>query len=137
MNKNSGFNIIELVVVVVIIGILSALAIPQYTKTVERSRQSEALTNLAAIRGAQTRYYLENGNYTNSFDNLDIDNTTNGTYFTYTVVDESANTVVARALRNSEKNPCGTTNYTINMYENGTTSKTGAGCASCSAVSCP
>ena len=47
MRKNSGFNIIELVVVVVIIGILSALAIPQYTKTVERSRQSEALTNLA------------------------------------------------------------------------------------------
>ena len=78
MRIRSGFTIVELVVVVVIIGILAALALPQYIKTVERARQSEAMANLAAIKGAQVRYYLENANYTTNFDNLDIDNTSTG-----------------------------------------------------------
>ncbi len=133
MKKNSGFTIVELVVVVVIIGILAAMALPQYIKTVERSRQAEALTNLAAIRGAQMRYYLENSNYADDFTVLDIDNTTNGTYFTYDVV--NATDILANATRTSTKNPCGTTYYTISMYVNGTTRK--SGCGTCSAVSCP
>ena len=125
MNKNSGFTIIELVVVLVIIGILSALALPQYIKTVERSRQSEALTNLGAIRGAQMRYYLENANYTDSFNNLDIDDTSIGTYFNYTPLNPLAATgVVARATRTGTKNPCAAAKkgYTINITNNGTTS---------------
>jgi len=123
MNKNSGFTIVELVVVLVIIGILAALALPQYTKTVERSRQSEALTSLGAIRGAQMRYYLENANYANSFNNLDIDNTTFGTYFNYTVVNNiTIAGVIAAAQRNSNKNP-GYGSYNITMAVNGTTNK--------------
>ena len=121
MRKNSGFNIIELVVVVVIIGILSALAIPQYTKTVERSRQSEALTNLAAIRGAQTRYYLENSGYASNFTVLDIDNTTIGTYFNYTVVNNITTTgVIASAQRNDNKRPGSYGAYNITVYYNNT-----------------
>lgn len=125
MHKNSGFNIIELVVVVVIIGILSALAIPQYTKTVERSRQSEALTNLAAIRGAQMRHYLEYANYTNSFDGLDIDNITVGTYFNCTPENNVTSPgVIGRATRNGDKMPgiC-SAEYNITLYYNGTISK--------------
>ena len=131
MNKNSGFNIIELVVVVVIIGILSALAIPQYNKTVERSRQTEALTNLAAIRGAQLRHYLEYSNYSDSFDDLDIDNNTNGTFFDYDPVASIDHSVLARAYRNTEKYPYGATRYNIEAYENGTMNKT-----NCPAVGC-
>ena len=134
MNKNSGFTIVELVVVVVIIGILASLALPQYIKTVERSRQSEALTNLAAIRGAQTRYYLENAIYAGNFTVLDIDNLTIGTYFSYEVVNGAGN-IIANATRNSSKNPCGTTYYAMHMYVNGTTYK--SGCSTCSAVTCP
>src|SRR3989338_7695592 len=134
MNKNSGFNMIELVGVVMITGILSALAIPQYINIVERSRQTEALTNLATIRGAQTRYYLENAIYASNFTVLDIDNATTSTYFNYTVV-ANVTGILSNATRTSEKNPCGTTYYTISMYGNGTTSK--SGCGACSAVSCP
>jgi len=125
VNKNSGFTIVELVVVLVIIGILSGLAIPQYIKTVERSRQSEALTNLAAIRGAQMRYYLENANYTNNFGSLDIDNRSIGTYFNYTPLNPGASSgIVARATRTGTKNPCATAkkSYTINITDNGTIS---------------
>ena len=125
MNKNSGFTIVELVVVLVIIGILAALALPQYTKTVERSRQSEALTSLGAIRGAQMRYYLEKADYTTNFDNLDIDNRSFGTYFNYTLLDPTTATGdVARATRTGTRNPCATAKkeYTINISDNGTTS---------------
>jgi len=63
MENSKGFTLIELLVVVLIIGILAAIALPQYTKTVEKSRAAEALLNLKAITDAAQRYYLLNGSY--------------------------------------------------------------------------
>ena len=51
MNQK-GFTLIELLVVVLIIGILSSVALPQYTKTVEKSRMSEARSMLKSLREA-------------------------------------------------------------------------------------
>ena len=59
MNKK-GFTLIELLVVVLIIGILSSVALPQYQKTVLKSRAAEAWTNLSAISKAINVYCLEN-----------------------------------------------------------------------------
>src|SRR5512134_2115003 len=58
-----GFTLIELMIVVAIIGILAAIAIPNFLKFQAKSKQSEAKTNLKAAFTAQTSYFGENNTY--------------------------------------------------------------------------
>ena len=56
-----GFTLIELLVVVLIIGVLSSVALPQYTKAVERARAAEAVMDMGVLTQAVDRWVLENG----------------------------------------------------------------------------
>jgi type IV pilus assembly protein PilE len=67
-----GFTLIELLVVVLIIGILAAIALPQYQKAVAKSRYQQLMITGNAIRDAEERYYLANSEYTDNLENLDI-----------------------------------------------------------------
>lgn len=68
-----GFTLIELLVVVLIIGILAAAAVPQYQKTVRKTRMmAELIPAMRSLKAAEERYYLANSSYTNDFESLDI-----------------------------------------------------------------
>ena len=67
-----GFTLIELLVVVLIIGILAAVALPQYKLTVEKSRATEALTALKAIAYTAEMYYLAHGKQPDTLEELDV-----------------------------------------------------------------
>jgi len=61
--RRGGFTLIELMIVVAIIGILAAIAIPNFLRFQLKAKSSEGKTNLAAIRTAEESYFAEYGGY--------------------------------------------------------------------------
>jgi prepilin-type N-terminal cleavage/methylation domain-containing protein len=71
-HARAGFTLIELLVVVLIIGILAAVAVPQYFKVVEKGRFSEAMSVFSTLKGGQERYLLKNNSYAANVSLLDV-----------------------------------------------------------------
>ena len=60
-NKNKGFTLVEIMIVVVIIGLLASMAIPAFQKVRSNSQDKAVLNNARQLSAASDQYYLENG----------------------------------------------------------------------------
>ncbi|WP_428075342.1 type IV pilin protein [Candidatus Avelusimicrobium luingense] len=73
MENNRAFTLIELLVVVLIIGILAAVALPQYNKAVLKSRVAQVLSYMKTVKNAEEVYYLANGTYTADMEEIAVE----------------------------------------------------------------
>lgn len=122
-----GFTLIEMMIVVAIISILAAIAIPNYNNYVRRSKLTEAASTLSDLRVRMEQYYQDNRNYGST-------GTTCGTtmptapavkYFTYTCVTSSsaqAYTITA-ASADVSLGANGAYTYTLDQSNTKTTTK--------------
>ncbi|MCM8811821.1 MAG: prepilin-type N-terminal cleavage/methylation domain-containing protein [Candidatus Omnitrophica bacterium] len=69
---NFGFTLLELLLVVLVAGILAAVAIPQFTNTTDRSRETQARSVIDIILAAEAAYYREHGVFTATLSELPV-----------------------------------------------------------------
>ena len=121
--KESGFTLLEIIIVIIIVGVLASLALPKFFKTVEYSRATEAFASLNAVRQSMERCYLQRTSYVgcDTFNNLDLENPANSpnNHFTYAWTGGvGATTFSIRAVRNTRDG--GNTADYIQLVNDGT-----------------
>jgi type IV pilus assembly protein PilE len=121
-----GFTLIELIIVIIILGILAAIALSQYTKVVEKSRGVEARTILGDLRAAEVSYYYENGAYTATLGDLYIGASAScdSTHFFSYACTTAGLCTATRCTGTAGKTPGGVTAWTKSLAIDGTWSGT-------------
>ncbi len=95
--KQSGITLIELMVVVVIIGILTSIAVPSYRNYMLRSNRVDAKAALLQMAAAQEKHYLQNNTYTADLGVLQMPGVSKFGHFTLAVTQADAVSFVAQA----------------------------------------
>jgi type IV pilus assembly protein PilA len=95
-----GFTLIELLVSIVIIGVLSAIALPSYLNQAAKTRGSEAKSNLGTINRSQQAYRLERGTFAPSLADLDAKIT--GKFYIFSVDNGSDSSIATAKAQNNQ-----------------------------------
>lgn len=111
--RNRGFSLIELMIVIVVMGILAAVAFPNYTEYVRRGYRTEAQSHMMDIAGRQGQYLIDARAYAGSLSELSVSTPTNvAKHYTITLEANAgpplAFTVTAAPKGDQTKDKCGT-----------------------------
>ena len=121
-----GFTVIELVIVIVMLGIVAALALPKVFGPNERIISSEGMQSLMALLGAQKRYFTENNAYAAAVAGLDVSIPASSYFNAPTVANNAA--AVASVARTGGR-------YTLSIADTGNITCT-AGTLTCASINC-
>lgn len=124
--RKIGFTLTEILIVVIIIGVLSTLALPMLVKTLEKAKVGEALSNLNLIRTGQKVYFLEYNTFSPDIESLNIEdpNDSASRYFEYTMQSANSSDFVARAQR-LDTAPSPYSTYYYEISKDGTVTSNG------------
>ena len=127
MKKSKGFTLIELMIVVAIIGILAAIAIPNFLNYQCKARQSEAKTNLGAIANLQEVYWAEKTQYAPDRTTLGHE-IKGGTKYTYSVALDGSNPAFTATAESKDELRPGSGNDIWMINQNKALGNTANGC---------
>jgi prepilin-type N-terminal cleavage/methylation domain-containing protein len=113
MNRK-GFTLVEVLIVVIIIGILASIGIPQFAASIEKAKGGEARAGLGHIQTGEKVYFAENEYYTSTPADLDI--TLTQKYWVFTITTPSSTTYTATATRSGGTH----SGQTLTMDQSGT-----------------
>jgi len=117
MNKTQqGFTLIELMITVAIVGIIAAIAVPNYSEYIKRASRAEAASALLDAANKQEQYFVDNRAYSTSFSDLGIQSKTETGHFelTINVVNSNEFTITAKPIAGAVKGDADCTSLTIN-----------------------
>jgi len=114
-SPEKGFTLLEIIIVIVVVGILAALGMITYSRSIEKGRAAETKTILGQLRQSQRSYYLQNGNYAASLDSLEVVLPTVCDSQHFFVYSTAGNTGMALRCTTGGKYPDSATLYTINI----------------------
>ena len=113
-HQQTGFTLIELMIVVAVIGILAAIAIPNYSEYIKRGKAAEATSNLATLRVKMEQYFQDNRTYIGGA----CSPTSGAQYFTYTC--SAAPTATAYTLKATGITAKGMANFEFTLNQSNT-----------------
>ena len=113
-HQQTGFTLIELMIVVAVIGILAAIAIPNYSDYIKRGKAAEATSNLATLRVKMEQHFQDNRTYIGGA----CSPTSGAQYFTYTC--SAAPTATAYTLKATGITAEGMANFEFTLNQSNT-----------------
>ncbi len=129
INKKSGFTLLEVIIVIIIVGVLASLALPRFFSTVEYSKATEAMQAVTTVRQSIERCYLMRSSYSGpcvSFTNLDVEDPGQvpNAHFSYALTAPAATQYTITATRNTRNGGDGSSTVVL-TYTGSTVTRTG------------